>query len=387
MRDREHGLPLDMVSFGDSLDVNTARIGDYTNVTNIGLYLMAVVAARELGLIDADLARQRASLVLDTLGRLESHGGFFFNYYDTTSLERTSNFVSFVDSAWLTAGLIVLRAAMPELARRASTLIERGDFAFFYDETRGLMSHGYFAHLGLASEYHYGLLYTEARIGSLIAIGKGDVPASHWQRMMRVFPAACSWQTQEPRGGTYEWKGLRYVPSWGGSMFEALMPALVVDEGRWAARSLGANGVVHATVQRRWALEEARSPVWGSSPSRVPAGGYREFGIPALGVRGYTGEVVTPHAAALALAATPAEAIVDLRRLIELYDLYGDFGLYDAVDPRSGRVARAYLALDQSMVLIALANYLQPHCIQDHFASDPIARRALPRLASENFFD
>ena len=349
----------------------STRIGDYTNVTNIGL-LPARRRRRPASssLIDRDTARRRAALVLDTLESLDSHAGFFFNYYDTTSLERTTNFVSFVDSAWLSRRPD--RAAFGAFRRwrRASP---RSSSAEALPSSTTKPRAGCRTAISFTSAWSpsttTGLLYTEARIGSLIAIGKGDVPVGHWQRMLRVFPAACSWQTQVPSDGAYEWRGVRYLPSWGGSMFEALMPALVVDEGRWAPDSLGANGVAHATIQRRWATEVAAAPVWGSSPSRSPEGGYHEYGIPALGVRGYSDGVVTPHAAALALAATPAEAIANLRRLIELYDIYGEFGFYDAVDPRSGRVARDYLALDQAMILVSLANHLKPHCVQNHFAA------------------
>lgn len=400
LRDREHALPLDTVSFSEVARPEPIRIGDYTNVTNIGLYLIAIVAAQELDFLRRSAALQRAGQVLETLERLETHRGIFFNYYDTTSLERSTNFVSFVDSAWLTAGLMVVRSTFPELAGRVSTLIDRTNYGTFYDESRGLMSHGIFVHLGLPSEYHYGLLYTESRLGSLIAIGKGDVPESHWFRMLRVFPAACSWQTQTPRrsvrqivrghtivDGEYEWGGVRYVPSWGGSMFEALMPTLVVDEQRYAPTSLGPNDVAHALVQRRWAAEVAQFPVWGASPSRNPAGGYGEHGVPVLGSRGYDAGVVTPHASALALATAPAAAVANLRRMVELYDVYGEYGLYDSIDPKSGRVARDYLALDQAMTLIALANHLKPHCIQERFAADPIAQRALPLLRDERFFE
>jgi hypothetical protein len=295
---------------------------------------------------------------------------------------------------------MVARSTYPELAQRVSSLIDRTSYRFFYDEARGLMSHGVFVHLGVPSEYHYGLLYTEARLGSLIAIGKNDVPAEHWFRMLRVFPPACSWQRQTPQRivrrtvhgqpileGEYGWKGVRYVPSWGGSMFEALMPTLVVDEQRHAPASLGANGLAHAVVQRRWAAEAAELPVWGWSPSRNPAGGYDEYGVPVLGARGYRTGAVTPHATALTLAVAPEEAIANLRRMVELYDVYGEYGLYDSIDPKSGRVARDYLALDQAMTFIALANHLKPHSIQKRFASDPIAQRALPLLRAERFFD
>jgi hypothetical protein len=400
LRDRQHGLPLDTVSFGEAASPEAVRIGDYTNVTNIGLYLIAVVAAHELHLLEKTEALQRLGLVVQTLDGLETQRGIFFNYYDTTTLERSTNFVSFLDSAWLTAGLMVVRSSFPELASRATALIERTDYGFFYDEARGLMSHGAFVHLGLPSEYHYGLLYTESRLGSLIAIGKGDVPEGHWFRMLRVFPAACSWQTQAPqrsarqtvRGhailqGQYEWGGVRYLPSWGGSMFEALMPTLVLDEQRYAPTSLGPNDLAHAIVQRRWMTEVARFPVWGVSPSRNLAGGYGEFGVPVLGSHGYDARVITPHATALALAVTPAEAIANLRRMVELYDVYGEYGLYDSLDPKSGRVARDYLALDQAMTFIALTNHLKPHCIQERFAADPSAQRALPLLQDERFFE
>src|SRR5205823_6349596 len=200
------------------------------------------------------------------------------------------------------------------------------DYRFFYGPARRRMSHGYYVHLASQSRYHYGTLYAESRLGSLIAIGKGDVPEEHWFAMARTFAPSCRWQTQTPHGrvrkevrgqaffgGWYEWKGAKYVPSWGGSMFEALM-------------------------------------------------------------------------AALALGVAP-EAAGDLRELARRYDLYGDFGFYDAVDPRSGDVAHAYLALDQTMTFIAAANYLKDHCIQRRFASDPIAEKALPILADERFFD
>lgn len=399
LRDREHDLPLDTVSFRKASRPEADRIGDYTNVTNVGLYLIAVVAAQELDFLQKTDALRRIEGVVRTLERLESHRGFFFNYYDTTTLERSSYFVSFVDSAWLTAGLMVVRSAFPELAERVAPLIDRTDYGFFYDAARGLMSHGVFVHLGVPSEYHYGLLYSESRLGSLIAIGKGDVPAEHWFRMRRILPAACAWQTQTPHvnarrkidahtivEGQYEWGGVRYVPSWGGSMFEALMPALVVDEQRYAPASLGPNDLAHAVVQRRWATEAAQFPVWGISPSRDPAGGYGEYGVPVLGALGYRAGAVTPHAAALALAVTPAPAIVNLRRMVEQYDMYGEYGFYDSVEPKSGRVARDYLALDQAMTFLALANYLKPHCIQERFASDPIAERALPLLRDERFF-
>jgi hypothetical protein len=407
--DREHALPVDHVRFApDSLAPADARVGDYTNVTSIGLYLAAVAAAHEVGLVDRAPAVARARAVLDTLDGLETHDGFFFNYYDTTSLERSSHFVSFVDSGWLVAGLMVLRQTFPELAERATPLIDRIDFRLFYDERRGRMRHGYWTHTRSPSRLHYGVFYAESRLASFVAIGKADVPEEHWFAMVRTFSASCTWQRQRPRervaktvrghrffGGWYAWKDVRYVPSWGGSLFEALMPTLVLDEVDRAPASLGANDVAHVTVQRRFAAETLGAPVWGwSSSATLAPGGYGEHGVPDLGTIGYapgpvpgTAGVVTPHAAALALAVDPVRATANLRALAARYPIYGDFGFYDAVDVGTGAVAPVYLTLDQAMTFLAVANRLCDGCVQRRFAADPIAARAMPILAEERFFD
>jgi len=234
-----------------------------------------------------------------------------------------------------------------------------------------------------------------------VAIARGDAPESLWYAMRRTLPASIGWQREAPHdlhlktvrghrfeGGLYEWGGLAYVPSWGGSMFEALMPALVLDERALAPKSLGRNDAVHVAVQRRYATESLGWPVWGMSPSSQPnAIDYGEFGVPALGMVGYRPLIVTPHAAALALLVAPADATANLRRLAERYDLYGELGLYDSVDPTTGAVAHAYLSLDQSMSFVALVNHLRGGSIQKRFAADPAVAPALPMLAAEDFFD
>jgi len=400
--DGEHALPVDHVRLDpDSLARADARVGDYTNVTSVGLYLAAIAAAHETGLVARAAAIARVGTVLDTLDRLETHQGFFYNYYDTTSLERSSHFVSFVDSGWLVAGLMIVRQTFPELAARATAMIERADFRFFYDAERGRMRHGYWVHTRAPSRFHYGVFYAESRLASLVAIGKGDVPESHWFAMVRTFPAACTWQRQVPRerraktvrghrvhGGWYARKDVRYVPSWGGSLFEALMPTLVLDELRLAPASLGANDIAHVTVQRRFGAETLGTPVWGwSSCATLAPGGYGEHGVPDLGTIGYPPGVVTPHASALALAVDPVRAIANLRALAARYPIYGDFGFYDAVDPRTGAVAPVYLTLDQTMTFLAVANQLCDGCVQRRFATDPIAARATPILGDERFFE
>ncbi len=400
MIDREHALPIDHIHLAPR-DIAVPPVGDYTNITNVGLALIALAGAVELQLVQRPLALDRLAAMLHTLDRLETFEGMFYNYYDTTSLERTSHLLSFVDTAWLAAGLVVARQSFPELADRLSLLLARIDWQRFYDPHLGRMYHGWWVDPGAPSRYHYGVLYAESRIGSILAIGSGAVPETHWFRMARTFPAACAWQRQQPRerrrrvvrgqvvyGGHYTWEGIDYVPSWGGSMFEALMPTLVLDEPRLVPASLGANDLAHVLVQRRWATRQLGLPVWGLSPCLRPDGqGYAEYGVEVLGSLGYGAGAVTPHASALAVAIDPAAALENLRTIATRFDAYGDWGLYDAIDPLQGTVLRSYLVLDQAMTFIALANHLCGGCVQQRFAADPMVQRALPVIAAERFFD
>jgi hypothetical protein len=192
-------------------------------------------------------------------------------------------------------------------------------------------------------------------------------------------------------GGHYEWQGIQYIPSWGGSLFEALMPTIVMDEKKYAPNSLGKNDEIHATIHRRYALEELKYPVWGMSPCSVPGkidkDDYSEYGVKPLGIEGYKPGVVTPHVSILAINFTPKESIQNMRELIKRYDIYGEYGFYDAVDPVSGQVAYKYLILDQGMIFVSLVNYLTDGSIQKRFMSDPICQKAVPMLGAENFFD
>jgi hypothetical protein len=397
--DVETGLPLDHLRFTNrSLAPRDTDIGDYTSTTNIGLYLAAIVGANRLGIISDDAARARLRAVFSTLRRLETYEGAYFNFYDTVSLERTSSLVSFVDWSWLLAGLTVARQAFPELIAETNVLIAAREYRLFYDPRYQLMAQGYDVYTHQRLPYHYGAFYTEARTGSLLAIARGEAPRQHWFEMHRTFPTE---SVQAYRGNErvvrpgpdritddyYEWQGIRYVPSWGGSMFEALMPTIFVDELHAAPRSLGRNGIAHVKAQRQYARRVLDYPVWGMSPCMLPSGHYEAFGVPPLGVRGYDAGVVTPHASALALAVAPQAAIRNLRELVSRYDIYGDFGLYDAVDPKTGEVAHAYLALDQAMIFLALVNHLERHAIQRMFTSDPAVKRVLPIIAVERFFD
>ncbi|MFA5159805.1 MAG: glucoamylase family protein [Candidatus Omnitrophota bacterium] len=401
--DSEHGLPLDTVLLGEKGPLDAATwVGDYTSVTNVGVYLMAVVSAYDMGFVTREDAVKRIQKTLTTIEKLEYHAsGFPYNYYDTTTLEKTSYFVSFVDSGWLVLGLYVAKNAFPEeLAGQATRLLKRGNFNFFYDPLEKQMFHGFYGNLNVYSDYHYGVFYTEPRAASYIAVARGDVPEAHWfEGLVRTFPASYAWQSQPPKdrvetildgykhvGGYYEWKGLRYVPSWGGSAFEALMPPIVLKEKELAPEGLGANNAAHVQGQIRYALEELKMPVWGMSPCSVPEGGYSEYGAKPMGVKGYKSGVVTPHASALALEYAPKQVVANLRKLIKLYDIYGEYGFYDAVTVATGKIARKYLALDQGMILLAINNYLNHGALRNRFHEDPEMKKGENLLTAEKFF-
>jgi hypothetical protein len=396
--DRETGLPLDNVVLGQG----QSKVNSFTSTTNIGLYIMCVVSAVDLGLIDQAEALRRIRLTLATLRRLESWEGQFFNYYETISLDASGGTVSSVDNGWLAAGLVVARQAFPaELEAEIDPLLDQLDFGKLYDPAQGLLFLNYDARTSKHSDNHYGMFCTEPRLTSYLAIAKGDVPREHWWRMHRTLPAEWEWQQKRPWGewreadgvkyfaGHYRKCFLKYVPSWGGSLFEFLMPTLVLDEQRLAPEGLGLNNrrVVEAHID--YARNLKRYPAWGISPCSTPEDtmGYKEYGVKYLGAKGYEDEgVVTPHVTFLALAVDPAEAVRNLRELLRFPGVYGHYGFHDSVNVLNGAVSPRFLCLDQGMSLVALNNHLNDGAIRRRFHSWPEAQKQEDLLTREKFF-
>ena len=392
--DRKRHLPLNYIQVAPK-----KAVGDYVSTTDLGLYLMSVISAYDLGFIDREEAVGRIESTLNTVEKLEKVHCFMYNYYDTTRLNPTSSFISFVDSGWFIMGLIIARQAFPEeLGKRCSGIIDSHDFSFFYDRVLGQMRHGYHMDMERYSEYHYGAFYTEARAISLLAIGKGDVPPEHWFKIYRTFPKEWDWQNKVPGGtfkeylgvdifeGYYEYDGMKIVPSWGGSVFEGLMPTLVVKEGELAKKNLALNNSRYVEAHIRFA-EKEKYPVWGLSPCSIPGEGYDAYGVKDIGMKGYQGGIVAPHATFLALEIVPEKAVSNLRSFLRVYpDIYGEYGFYDSVDIKTGEVSKKYLCLDQAMILVALNNYLNGGIIRNRFHNDEIGRRAEYLLGIEEFY-
>lgn len=421
--DPRTNLPRDTIHLEGSRPPET-----YTSPTDIGVYLWSIVAALDLELIDRQDALTRLARTLDTLEGLATWRGFLFNWYDTeTGVPLTApggarlappfdgGFISTVDNAWFAVGLILMRQALPELASRATALLEAMDFGLFYDgrdqrvdPTAGQMYGGYVVNGG-PTAFHYSLLNTETRIAAYVGIGTQTMPGDVWWRTWRTLPTDVTWQGQVPRGrtatyrdpqsgraysvfeGHYRHRGIPFVPSWGGSMFEGLMPNLIVPETTWGPASFGQNNLNYARAQIAYATRTLRLPVWGLSPSTTPdaTGRYAAYGARGLASNRkccpYAENVITPHASFLALDVLPREAFANIETLRERYALDGPYGLFDAVDPRTGQVSRRYLVLDQAMIMAALDNALQNRAMQRHFSADPIAAAIKPYLEIEKF--
>lgn len=457
----ETGLP------ADNLDIHGERSA-YTSPTNIGVYLWSTIAARDMKLIGRKEAKERIATTLDTVADLERHdeSGQFFNWYDPATGDLVEifpeddqpvyHFLSSVDNGWLSAALLMVSNAVPELEDEALELHESMDFGFYYDPDVGQLRGGYWTVLPPDQTYaaevgstdcdtspsegetgegftchHYGALNTETRIASYLGIAAGDVPPEHYFHLSRTFPDTCEWAWQETRPvgewgsylgvevfeGAYEYRGMRIVPAWGGSMFEALMTNLVVPEAEWGPDSWGVNHPLFVRAHVEHGLEEADYGYWGFSPASVPEGGYREYGVEAIGLdpdgypsnadrtnvdAGFVGcpdrepqpapeawpnGVVTPHASFLALEFAPKEALRNLANLRRDFDgIYTDWGFRDSVNVDTGVISERYLALDQGMIMAALANATSKHDrFRDYFARGDVEDAVRPLLEMERF--
>ncbi|WP_240794294.1 glucoamylase family protein [Bacillus sp. BHET2] len=388
------GLTYDAVRM-DNGEISTQK---FTSPTNISMYMMSTISAEEVGLISREEAVTEIEKSLKSLDSMEKWNGLFYNWYyteDASLMKDWGQFISTVDNGWLSAGLIVVGQAYPELYDQTHSLVEDMDYSTLYTPEVGQMRGGYDVATESYTAHHYGAFYTEPRVASYIAIGKEDVPEEHWWRMFRTMPESWDWQAQIPEGytetydgvdvfeGHYSYKGTKYVPSWGGSMFEALMPQLVLKEKELGKNALGLNNKRHVDIQIQYAKDQGYA-AWGMSPAATPDN-YSEFAATPLGMDGYKSDgTVTPHATFLALEYAPMEAFKNIRAL-KRFDMYGKYGFKDSVNVETGEVTQAYLALDQGMTMVSIVNYLKDGVIRDYFHQDQIGKSHEDLLSKETF--
>lgn len=468
-------------------EVPTPVIATRTSPTNMGMALLANLAAGDFGYLSIGQLLDRTEKTFTTMEKLERHRGHFFNWYDTRTLETMRPFyVSSVDSGNLAAALHTLRAGLLELKDQAvlpsrtfagmsdtlemlsSPAVDRlrdklhaippsepkaavawlqelcdeatklpitgdvdgqwwteafvrqccaahddlellmreaptfdhiptlqeladgggeratarirdidqlalrcsylamMDFSHLYDPTCDLLSIGYNVTDHRLDPSYYDLLASEARLASFILVAKDQAPQDHWFALGRQLT------TQD---------GAVALLSWSGSMFEYLMPLLVMPTYEHTLL----DETYRAVVDRQIEYGRQRGVPWGVSESCfnvTDAQGiyqYSAFGVPGLGLkRGLADDlVVAPYASVMALMVAPQEACENLERLAAA-GYQGDYGLYEAIDftptrlPR-GKVCaplRSYMAHHQGMSFLALTYLLLDRPMQRRFLSD-----------------
>ncbi|MBN1304180.1 MAG: hypothetical protein JXA13_07065 [Anaerolineales bacterium] len=262
-----------------------------------------------------------------------------------------NDFRSQLTSARLTAGALL--SGCERIRSQAEHFFSNMDFNFLLDPDRQVFHIGYNLDTNALDQNHYDLLASEARLASIIAIAKGDVPSSHWLHMARP---------------TTEVNGNRTLLSWSGTMFEYLMPNLFLPQypGTLLFESC------QAAVTRQINYGEQKNVPWGISESSFYSFDdqmgyqYQAFGVPGLGLKRGLGEklVIAPYACMLALSLHPKDVLKNIDFLNRL-GMLGRYGFYESIDftptgqSNSGQeIVYTYMAHHQGMIMVALANYL-----------------------------
>ncbi|WP_298173427.1 glucoamylase family protein, partial [Acidithiobacillus sp.] len=273
----------------------------------------------------------------------------------------------------IATGTANTRAAAAERLRVINQLVDRCralavmDFEFLYDPARDLLAIGYDVGERRRDPSCYDLLASEARLASFLLIAQGQVPQKHWFSLGRLLTS---------------YGGELCLISWSGSMFEYLMPQLIMPDFP--------NTLLHQTckaaVSRQIEYGRQRTVPWGISESCFNAVDmhqvyqYRAFGVPGLGFKRGLGDdlVIAPYASALALTVMPWEACHNLQALAA-QGFLGTYGFYEAIDYTPSRVppgeshaiVRTFMAHHQGMSLLAFAHVLLNQPMQRRFLSDP----------------
>jgi cyclic beta-1,2-glucan synthetase len=430
---KDHFLPPDNVQIDPPNGV-----AHRTSPTNIGFLLTSTLAARDFGFIDTPELVERLGYTISTVERLDKWNGHLYNWYDTISLGvLPPAYVSTVDSGNFVASLMTVKQGLAhwlktdfmmskqpsravvgsvkglqvefaveldkaspgeaaqtsmeeqssgkgtentslqmapmdwvELGRRLidrlETLITETDFRQLYDHKAKLFVLGYHAVSGERDNILYDLLASEARQTSFVAIALGQVSVSHWLALGRTVK-------KQGRQTT--------LVSWSGTMFEYLMPWLIMRTYRNTIWDSTYRGVVKRQIE--YARE--RGVPFGISESGYYAFDYqmnyqyRAFGVPGLGFkRGLEQDLVlAPYATIMALPFASRAGLKDLLRMEKL-GARGQYGFYEAIDFTPGRMPEgetckvicSFMAHHQGMSLLTLANLLLPVKTYDHFHRD-----------------
>ncbi|MFD2116590.1 GH36-type glycosyl hydrolase domain-containing protein [Paenibacillus yanchengensis] len=368
-----------------------------TSPTNIGFMLTSLIAAHDMKLIRLEQLLDRMKKTWDTVMKLDKWHGHLYNWYDTTDLRvLPPAYVSTVDSGNFVASVMTTKQALiaiykkqqqwEEVAdhhterqqisyrlKQLSTLIDHmeeliqaTDFRQLYDDNAKLFVLGYSGERGEKDIILYDLLASEARQASFVAIALGQISVAHWSQLGRSVKQAA---------------GHTFLLSWTGTMFEYMMPWLIM---RTYPNTLW-DSTYRAIVGRQIEYGEQQGVPFGISESGYYGFDYalnyqyRAFGVPGLGFkRGLEQDlVIAPYATIMALPYALQKGLQHLEQL-EAIGARGEYGFYEAVDytasrmPRGSefKIVRSFMAHHQGMAFMTLANLLLPVTMIDYFHAD-----------------
>ena len=328
---------------------------EMASIRTINLAVLAGEIRKLAAAIHTEAGSERSDIIVDWAGRLEA------------TCE-----AHVLDSHSDEAAISALRAKLLELRERTRRFAFEMDFSFLLRTERKLLSIGYRVEEHQLDESCYDLLASEARLTSLFAIAKGDLPTDHWFRLGRP---------------VVEIGFQGALMSWSGSMFEYLMPPLVMKEPRGSILNQTSKLIIKRQIQHG----NSKNVPWGISEAAYNARDreltyqYTNFGVPGLGLKRGLGQntVIAPYATVLAAQFMPREAVANLERLKKVGAL-GRHGYHDAVDFTPQRLPEGadhavvynYMAHHSGMTIAAVADAIFEGRLRDRFHSDPVIESA-----------
>jgi len=362
-RPSNHFLPPD--NFQEQPYVGAA---ERTSPTNIGLALLSALAAMDLKLSGSENAPALIENILTTMEKMPKWNGHLYNWYDTKTLKVLEPaYISTVDSGNLVGALIALREGLLEkgeefrnLAERAGRLAAAMDFRPLFDEERQLFYIGREAD-GKPTEGWYDLMASEARLTSYIAIARGEVMKKHWRKLGRVLVSKDNFSG---------------MVSWTGTMFEYLMPNLLLPcyENSMLYESMKFCVYVQKRAHNPWGISE--SAFYAFDPNLNYR--YKAHGVGRLALkRGQDKErVISPYSTFLALQTAPKSAVKNLRKLSQM-GMEGRYGYYEAADftpmrqlGKKYEIVRCFMAHHLGMSIVAVDNAVNDGIMQKRFMRD-----------------
>ncbi len=365
------------------------KIVGRTSSTNIGLSLLAIISANDLGYIDYKKAIELLEKIIYVIDGLQKWNGHLYNWYNTKTKEPLiPRYISTVDSGNFVGYLYVVKAWLQErlkvgswklenltsniqpltsLIKIIDKLIKNTDFSHLYSKEQRLFSIGFNIEENKLTNSYYDLLASEARQASLIAIAKKDVPSKHWSSLSRTLTTL----------GKY--KGLI---SWSGTSFEYLMPNINIPKYKGSLLDESCKFMVMSQMeyakklQIPWGISEAAFNLKDLHSNYQ----YKAFGIPWLGLkRGLADEmVVSSYGSVLAIVDFPKEVYQNLKRL-EQEGMYGKYGFYESIDftpervekGKKASIVKTYMAHHQSLILLSINNLFNDNILQKRFMKNP----------------